>query len=102
MFQSLKAAAAKKFINPYLEGIGAIQELEFNKEARSILALVTLIGETEPVRIEAHGYLLGPDSVTIAKFICSKTWLETALNRYLANRKFPLPEQARSAIRMVL
>ncbi|HNW58293.1 MAG TPA: hypothetical protein PKI62_01285 [bacterium] len=102
MFQSLKAAAAKKFINPYLEGIGVIQELEFNKEARSILALVTLTGEAEPVRVEAHGYLLGPDSITISKFICSRPWLETTLNRFLANRKFTLPEQARSAIRMVL
>lgn len=102
MFQSLKAAAAKKFINPYLEGIGVIQELEFNKEARSILALVTLTGEAEQVRVEAHGYLLGPDSITISKFICSRPWLETILNRFLANRKFTLPEQARGAIRMVL
>jgi hypothetical protein len=102
MFNSLKAAAAKNFINPYLAGIGTIEELEIDKEQKSVIAHLALSGEPQPVRIEVHGYILGPDSITIPRFTCSKSWIEAALNQFLANRAFKLPQQARSAIKLVL
>lgn len=102
MFNSLKSAAIIKFINPYLEGIGAVQEIEINKKAKSIVARVVMAGEVQPVRIEVHGYHLGADFITIPRFICSKPWIEAALNRFLANQPFKIPDQARGAIKLLL
>lgn len=102
MFNNMKIAAAKMFINQYLEGIGAVQELEFDKTAKTINAIVNLQGETQPVRIQVLGYIIGIDYIAISRFSCDKTWVEVALNRFLANREIKIPDKARSALEMVL
>jgi len=102
MFNALKTAAIIKFINPYLEGIGSVEGIEIDKKAKSIVARVGMAGELQPVRIEVHGYHLGADSITIPRFICSKPWIDAALNRFLANPPIRLPEKARSAIKLLL
>ncbi len=102
MFKGLKTAAIKSFINPYLEGIGSVEEIEIDKKAKSIVARVVMAGESLPVRIEVHGYHLGADFITIPRFICSKPWVEAALNRFLANQPYKIPEKARSVIKLLL
>ncbi len=102
MFNNMKTAAAKMFVNQYLDGIGTVQELEFDKSAKTISATVNLQGETQPVRIEVLGYILGVDYIAITRISCDKPWVEAALNRFLANREIKIPDKARSALEMVL
>jgi hypothetical protein len=102
MFDKIKTAGARVFINKFIDGIGTVKDLEIDKKARTIIAQVEMVGEARPVRIEAAGYILGADFIAISRFICDKPWIEAALNRFLANKEIKIPEQARSAINLIM
>jgi hypothetical protein len=102
MFNTMKTAAARMFINQYINGIGTVTELTIDKSNKSIVALVEMAGEPAPVRIEASGYILGADHIAISRFICDKPWMETALNRFLASVEFKLPPQAVGILKSLL
>lgn len=102
MFNTMKSAAAKMAINNMIEGIGRIGELQIDNSTRTIIAVIELDGEEQPVRIEVQGYALGADHLTLGQFVCSRQWLATACNRYLANKEIKLPARTLSAIAMVL
>jgi hypothetical protein len=98
MFRSLKNNAAKIAVNQFIKGIASVRELDIDKSTQIVVAQVDLAGEALPVRIEAAGYQLGPDHVTIAHFVCDRLWIETALNQYLAGKKIAIPEKVCRAI----
>ncbi len=102
MFTHMKTAAARMFINQFIDGIGTVENFEFDKNAKTITAVVNLQGEPQSARIEAHGYILGKDYIAIARFSCDKPWVEAALNRFLANREIKIPDKARSALEMII
>jgi hypothetical protein len=103
MFDRIKNMAAKVAINKLIDGIAIIQELEINIAEKTIIAQVALSGEEQPIRIQAHGYRLGPDYIVISRFTCDKPWIETALNRFIANREIKIPhDKVMRAIEMIM
>ena len=93
MFRTLKNNAAKLAVNQFIKGIASVRELDIDKTQHTIAAQVELAGETQATRIEAIGYQLGPDYITIAHFVCDRLWIETALNQYLAGKKITIPDK---------
>jgi len=102
MFRTLKNNAAKLAVNQFIKGIASVRELDIDKTNHAVVAQVDLAGEALPVRIEAAGYQLAPDHVTIAHFVCDRLWIETALNQYLAGKKIALPEKVYRAIKWIV
>jgi len=101
MFNNLKLSLAKNAINQFISGIGIVHELEIDRSAKTIVAQVMMEGEAQPIRVEATGYIVGPDYIAISRFLCDKPWVEAALNRFLAGREIKIPEKAGSAIKMI-
>ncbi len=102
MFNTMKIAAAKMAVNQFIDGIGTVQDMEIDKATQSLLARVNLIGEAEPISIQAIGLVLGADHMAVSHFACDKPWVEAALNRFLAGKEIKISEAVRSGLKMIV
>lgn len=82
-------------INPRLEGIGKVEDITFkDKKLYARLRLVDL--EQHPLEIVCEGIKLAPDgsTVIIGKFTANKSFMQVALDRYLAGKPINVPDGA--------
>lgn len=83
------------YINPQLEGIGILEELNWKDGKLSgVLRLVDM--EDQPIEVTCSDIKMSPDasSVRIGSFSSNKKFAETALKRFAENRDFSIPEGA--------
>ncbi|HPI72066.1 MAG TPA: hypothetical protein PK843_08655 [bacterium] len=102
MFNSMKITAAKMAMNQFIDGIGTVQDLEIDKTTQSIHVRVNMLGEAEPISIQAIGLILGTDYMAVSHFACDKPWVEAALNRFLAGKEIKISEAVRSGLKMII
>ena len=84
-----------KVINPRLEGVGKLEDLDWKD--RKLTGRLLLDGlEHEPLELACEEISLAPDgsSVTVGKFTANKKFAQTALDRYLAGKPIHVPEGA--------
>ena len=92
MIKAMKMAGIKQVANKYLEGIGQVRDIDIDQASKKIALILELDGEDVFVQVIADGYHLGKEGITFHKFNCDKPWMETLLNRFLANRRIDVPE----------
>jgi DNA-directed RNA polymerase subunit L len=90
-FEAIKLMGAKLFINKYFDGLGEVQELDVDNVAKIIAMQVVLNGEDHTLQLYVD-YLLEADAVTAVHFRCEREWIEAALNRFLAGKRFDIPD----------
>ena len=99
----LKTQSVRVFLNAYLDGIGEIKALEIDRDRKEITAQVALDGEPELIELRALHYQLDDSGLVFTHFACARPWVTTALNRFVANRKFAVPPGVvMSALKAVL
>ncbi len=114
MFESLKSiitgvkegvleAGAKTYLNGKIQNFGTITNLQIEPRLKRIAVEVSLKGEAVPVTVSVTSYEVvsaAEASFLIPKhFEASREWLASALNEYVANRRFELPAPLAGVLR---
>lgn len=92
----LKIGLAKvkdSVINPKLEGIGIIEDIQY-KDKKLFARLRLADMEDHPLEVTCEDINLSEDgsTVTINKFTANKKFLQTALDRYMAGKPITVPD----------
>lgn len=90
--------AKDAYINPQLEGIGAVEELTWKDGSiRGTLRLADL--EDHPIEVVCSDIRIAPDggSIVIGKLASNKKFAENAFKRFVEGRQFEIPEGAARA-----
>ena len=102
-FTSLKEAALeaaiKSLINREIEKFGVVTELAIDTQQRTMRAELDLRGEASRIWINVASYELSEKSgevhLAFQNVTASREWITAALNHYVVNRTFRLPDSAR-------
>ncbi len=80
-------------INPKLEGIAKVTELDYKD--KKLFARVALEGVEEiPLEVTASKITAAPDgsSITIGEFQANRKFMQNALDKYVTNKPITIPE----------
>lgn len=84
---AIRSLGAKMFLNKYFEDFGEVVQVDIDPKANLAVLLAALKGEPAPVRLEVD-YRVDPDAFVVVHFRCERAWIASALNRFLAGRRF--------------
>ena len=81
-------------------------KFNLDSKTKSIALEVMLDGEVEPLRISVNKYEIteasGKHYVEIHDVVTSRAWINTLIKQYLNNKKFELPNEYVSLLKMVV
>ncbi|GEM_PF-471656 len=93
---------AQRRVAPY----GNMQNLSIDSTQKTIHFEISLRGETQPIAIDIEQYELiheGLQTFFLAKKArASREWLQAAIDQFAVGRKWPVPEQWVSLLKVVL
>lgn len=87
----LRNTSLKLLLNHFMTGMGEVDAVHVDAEARRITASIRLNGEDAALEVSALRYRIENDGLVIEVFACERPWLQTILNRFLAGRVIPVP-----------
>lgn len=99
---AIKSMGAKMFLNKQLGEFGEVVDIDIDPKTRVASLLVVLKGELEKTRLGVD-YALEKDAFVLERFRCEREWIEIALNRFLAGKRFDITGSvAQTVIKHVL
>jgi hypothetical protein len=88
-------ATIKRLVNAKLETFGSVSSLRIDSTQRTISAQLSLKGETELIEVKIGSYEViqenGATYISFQNLQASKEWIGSALNEYVAGRRFKVP-----------
>ena len=95
-------ATIKRLLNQKLEAFGSVTSLRIDSTQKTISGQLSLKGETQPIEIKIGSYEViqenGATYISLQNLQASKEWIGSALNEYVAGRRFKMP----NAVKLVL
>lgn len=86
---TLRSLGAKMFLNKYFEDFGEVTQVDIDPRANQAVLWAALHGEPAPVRLEV-GYRVEQEALVVVHFRCEREWIASALNRFLAGKRFDI------------
>lgn len=86
---AIRSLGAKMLLNKYFEDFGEVTEVDIDPSTSLASLLILLKGEGQRVRLDV-GYRLEEDAFVLVHFRCERQWIENALNRFLAEKRFDI------------
>lgn len=89
------SAGVEKAFNSYLHELGEITSFAIDSKRKTIDFTISLIGETEPIRITTKEYELLRDNekqyFIIHDLSASRQWINILFRKFLKDRKIEIP-----------
>ena len=110
MFKKAKDAmlssGAKKFIESQIKEYGEVLKFNLDSKTKSIELEVMLEGEKEPLHVKVNRYEMskenGNDYTVINDVVTSRAWINTVAAQYLQGKKFKVPSEYASLLKMMI
>ena len=103
---ALLSSGARKFMDTQIEEYGKVLKFNLDSKEKSIELEVMLEGEKEPLHVKINRYELqqvdGKDYITIQDVHTSRAWINTVVSQYLEGKKFEIPAQYASLLKMMI
>ena len=92
--KNLVRALFKGWLDTLLAEAGSVLDLDFSFKDNQLTTVLELTGETHPVTVTAHGFLILADgTVTIRSVESTEPWLAVVLKRAADDGMFSIPEK---------
>lgn len=110
MFKKAKDAmlssGAKKFIESQIKEYGQVLKFNLDSKTKSIELEVMLEGEKEPLHVKVNRYEMneedGKDYIIINDVVTSRTWINAVAAKYLQGKRFKVPSEYASMLKMMI
>lgn len=94
---------AQMALNQLLAGIGRVDGLSLDREAKRLALRLQLEGEERAIAVSIEGWKLEDDGWSVERVVADRSWLAALASRLLCGRKLPYPPGVpRSALSAVL
>ena len=110
MFKKAKDAmlskGAKTFIDSQIKEYGKVLKFNLDSKTKSIELEVMLEGEKEPLHVKINRYEMseegGKNYIVISDIVTSRAWINTVATQYLQGKKFEIPSEYASMLKMMI
>ena len=92
-------------INSKLDNIGDINDLNINLQDKKMWGKLNLRGENEPLNFDIKFDISNEDEkyfLIIKDIFTTKIWLNNAFRTYAKDTKFPIPDEYKKYLKMVI
>ncbi len=99
---ALTSQTARAYANNLIRRYGEVQELRIDSRAKSVELVLTLLGESEPLRVRIDRYRVekieGKTYVTLLEGTCSRPWLQHLFEDHSRGRPHEVPSWVAAAL----